>query len=74
MCDGRIFSARRKIYNLITTCYEVIAMDFFDDDFFDGIEDFAFIGGLWGLIEEEYDEEERLRRELEEDPDDYYYS
>ena len=45
-------------------------MDFFDDDFFDDIEDFAFIGGLWGLIEEEQEGEERLRRELEEDPDD----
>ena len=45
-------------------------MDFFDDDFFEGIEDFAFIGGLWGFIEEEQDEEERLRREFEEDSDD----
>lgn len=64
------FRARGKTYNLITPCYKVIAMDFFDDDFFDDIEDFAFLGGLWGLIEEE---EERLRRELEEDPDDDYY-
>ena len=43
-------------------------MDFFDDDFFDDIADFAFIGGLFGLIEEDQDEEERLRRELDEDP------
>ena len=45
-------------------------MDFFDDDFFDEIADFAYIGGLYGLIEEEMDEEERLRRDVEEDPDD----
>ena len=40
----------------------------FDDDGFDW-EDFAIIGGICGLIEEEYDEEERLRKQLEEDSD-----
>jgi hypothetical protein len=33
-------------------------------------EDFALYGGLWGLVEEEKAEEERLRNELEEDIDD----
>jgi len=30
-------------------------------------EDFAFIGGLFCLIEEEDEEEKRLRKEMEED-------
>ena len=30
-------------------------------------EDFAFYGGLWGLVEEEKEEEERIRDELEDD-------
>ena len=48
--------------------------DFFDDDFFDiDPEDFAYYGALWSIVEEEMDEEERLRRELEEDPEDDYY-
>ena len=31
--------------------------------------DFAFIGGLFGLIEDEDEEERRLRKEMEEDRD-----
>lgn len=46
--------------------------DFFDDDFFDDTADFAFIGATFGLIEEEYDEEERLRKQLEEESDDNF--
>jgi len=41
--------------------------DFFDDDF--DWEDLAIIGGICSLIEEEYDEEERLRKQLDEDSD-----
>jgi hypothetical protein len=40
------------------------------DDFFDlEIEDFALIGGAFGYIEEELEEDERKRREVE----DIYY-
>ena len=65
------FAARGKIL-----CRkEVIAMfwDFDDDGFWDlDFEDFAITGAVWGLCEEEYDEEERLRKQLDEDSDDYY--
>ena len=47
-------------------------MDFFDDDFFDDTADFALVGAAFGLIEEEYDEEERFRKQLDEDSDDDY--
>lgn len=43
--------------------------DFFDDDF--DWEDFAIIGGIGALIEEE--EEERLRKELDEDTEEDSY-
>ena len=67
---GFVGRREREIYNLITPCYEVITMfwDFFDDDFWDlDLEDFAITGAVAGLIEEE--EEENLRRQLEEDSD-----
>lgn len=38
------------------------------DDFGDW-EDFAFIGGLFGVIDEEDEEERRFRREMEDDWD-----
>jgi hypothetical protein len=47
--------------------------DFFDDDFWDlDFGDFAVLGAVWGLCEEEYDEEERLRKQLHEDFDNNY--
>jgi len=65
----RFFAAARKIHN-----YKEKAMfwDFFDDDFWDlDLEDFAITGAVAGLIEKE--EEENLRRQLEEDEDTYPY-
>ena len=42
--------------------------DFFDDDFWDNLEDIAISSAVvLGIVEEE--EEERLRRQLEEDAD-----
>ena len=70
MFEDRIFSPApggQKIFDH----KEVVAMcwDFFDDDF--DWEDFAIIGGIGALIEEE--EEERLRKELDEDTEEDSY-
>ena len=41
-----------------------MCFDFFDDDFWDlEPEDFGMVGGVWGLIEEEMEEEKRRERE-----------
>jgi len=54
---------------------EVIVMfwDFFDDDFWDlDLEDFPVIGGVWGLMEEEYEEDKRVRKRRDKNPDEDY--
>jgi len=42
--------------------------DFFGDDF--GVEDFAWIGGAVGFIEEEMNERIRIEREMERELED----
>lgn len=42
--------------------------DFFGDDF--GVEDFAWIGGAVGFIEEEMNERIRIEREMEKELED----
>jgi len=45
--------------------------DFFGDDFGDfEIEDFAFVGGAIGFIEEEMNERIRIKREMERELED----
>ena len=50
-----------------------MCFDFFDDDFWDlDADDFAWVGGIWGLIEEEMVEEKRIRQEDDFLEDDEY--